>query len=400
MASAKPTPGITARHGKGCASRAARACDCTPTFQAWVTDARRDRGQEKVYKTFPNIGAAKSWRQDMLVAVRRGEIAATTPSLTVSGLVDEWVADARRGAVRTRGRKPFAGSTLTSIEQNHRLRVAPRFGRHRIDRVALRDLQEWVDELDAAGLHPSTIETTVLPLRVAYRRAKTRGDIAVDPTDGLELPQKPMRGSSRRPPAAEDLRALLAVTPPQDRCAWTTLLLAGVRRGELQGLRWEDVDLEGGLMHVVQQYAQAEGIFKPTKGRRQRKLPISATLAAELRAHRLATGRRDGLVFGANGTNPLDAGKLQDRADAAWKAAGVDRVTPHVCRHLYATLMAAAGVQLHALSRFMGHSSIAVTFDNYGHLFPGEEAAAATLQDAFLAAGSVRGTVRDPATAL
>lgn len=151
------------------------------------------------------------------------------------------------------------------------------------------------------------------------------------------------------------------------------------------GTRWEDVDLEGVLLQVVQQYAQAEGIFKPTKGRRQGKLSVSATLAAGLRAHRLATGRRDGLVLVSNGTNPLDAAKLQDRADAAWKAAGVDRVTPHVCRHLYATLMAAAGVQRHALSRFMGPSSIAVTFDNYGHLFPGEEAAAATLQDAFLA---------------
>jgi integrase len=60
-------------------------------------------------------------------------------------------------------------------------------------------------------------------------------------------------------------------------------------------------------------------------------------------------------------------------------------VTPHLCRHFYATLMAAAGVSLHALSRFMGHSSIDVTWSNYGHLFPGEEAQAATLQEAFLA---------------
>lgn len=51
-----------------------------------------------------------------------------------------------------------------------------------------------------------------------------------------------------------------------------------------------------------------------------------------LRAHRFASGRRDGLVFGANGTNPLDAAKLQDRADAAWEPASVDQVTPHVRR--------------------------------------------------------------------
>jgi integrase len=89
-------------------------------------------------------------------------------------------------------------------------------------------------------------------------------------------------------------------------------------------------------------------------------------------------------VFG-NGDRPLDTAKLQDRADTAWEAADVDRVTPHVCRHFYATSMAAAGVSLHALSRYMGHSSIDVTWSNYGHLFPGEEAQAATLQEAFLA---------------
>jgi integrase len=102
------------------------------------------------------------------------------------------------------------------------------------------------------------------------------------------------------------------------------------------------------------------------------------------RAHRLRTRLRDGLVFGA-GDVPLDVRALQERADDAWATAGVARVTPHVCRHLYATLMAAAAVPMHALSRYMGHSSIAVTWDNYGHLFPGEEAQAAVLREAFLA---------------
>lgn len=61
-------------------------------------------------------------------------------------------------------------------------------------------------------------------------------------------------------------------------------------------------------------------------------------------------------------------------------------MTPHALRHLYASLMAAAGVPLERLSRYMGHSSIAVTFDTYGHLFPGDEVADATLQEAYLTA--------------
>jgi integrase len=138
------------------------------------------------------------------------------------------------------------------------------------------------------------------------------------------------------------------------------------------------------VIHAEQQYIGHDGTFGPTKGRRNRKVPCGPTLSAALREHRLATGRRDGLVFGANGRRPIDAGKLQERADAAWSAAGVERVTPHACRHLYATLMAAAGTPLERLSRYMGHSSIAVTWDNYGHLFPGDETTDAGLQEAFL----------------
>jgi integrase len=379
--------GINERHGKACASRAGRPCDCKPTYCAEVYDVRVNKRHRK---TFPTLGAAKSWRQDMAVAVRRGEVAATTTTLAVGDLVTEWLDAAGKGQARTRGRKPFAAGTIRAVEQNYRLRVADRFVRRRADRLTLIDLQDWVDELDADGMHAGTIETSVLPLRMAYRRAKTKGIVAVDPTDGLELPQKPVKGASRRPPAAEDIRALLAATPAQDRAAWTVLVLTGIRRGELRGLRWSDVDLDAGVIHVE----TGEG-FKVTKGRRNRKVPCGPTLAAALREHRLATGRRDGLVFGEDGERPVDSGKLQQRADTAWKNAKVGRVTPHVCRHLYATLMAAAGTPIERLSRYMGHSSIAVTWDNYGHLFPGDEAADSTLQEAFLAERLSRGLSRD-----
>lgn len=374
--------GIDIRHRRACRSRGGARCDCTPTYQAWAYDHRVDK---KRRKTFPTRGAAKTWRQDMLVAMRRGEVPATTTVLTVGDAVTDWIDAARRGTVRTRGRKPFAVATIRNVEQNYRLRIRDRFGRRRLDRLTLLALQEWVDELDSEGLHPSTIETSVLPLRLAYRRAKGRGDVAVDPTDGLELPEKPVRGSARRPPDPQHLQALLAATPESDRAAWTVLVLAGVRRGELRGLQWRDVDFDAGVLHVQQQHQDGEGL-KPTKGRRNRKVPMGATLAGALREHRLRTGLRDGLVFGSTG--PLNTAKLQERADAAWKVAGLERVTPHVCRHFYATLMAAAGVSLHSLSRYMGHSSIQVTFDNYGHLFPGEEAQAATLQEAYLRANT------------
>lgn len=323
--------GITVRHWKACASRVGRTCDCKPAFQGEVYDARI---KKKRRKTSPSVGAAKSWRQDMLVAVRRGEVAATTSTLTVEDAVREWLDGAARGTVRARGRKPIAQGTIRSVEQNYRLRIADRFGRRRLDRVTLLDLQEWVDELDGDGTHPGTIETSVLPLRMAHRRAKTRGEVAVDPTDGLELPQKPTRGTTWRPPDASLVHAILDGSPTQDRAAWAVFMLAGLRRGELLGLRWGDVDFDASTVHVAQQFVPAEGAFGPTKGRRERNVPLGTLLASELRTQRLLSGRREGLVFGATGTRPSDAGKLQERADAAWGTAGVARITPRQGRHL------------------------------------------------------------------
>ena len=70
----------------------------------------------------------------------------------------------------------------------------------------------------------------------------------------------------------------------------------------------------------------------------------------------------------------------------AWTEAGLDRITPHSCRHTFASLMIAAGVNAKALSTFMGHANIGITLDRYGHLMPGSEEEAAGLLDAYLTA--------------
>ena len=74
-----------------------------------------------------------------------------------------------------------------------------------------------------------------------------------------------------------------------------------------------------------------------------------------------------------------------------WRDAGLERITPHGCRHAYGSILIAAGVNAKAVQTFMGHSSITVTYDVYGHLLPGSEAEAATLADTYLAAQIERG---------
>jgi integrase len=93
----------------------------------------------------------------------------------------------------------------------------------------------------------------------------------------------------------------------------------------------------------------------------------------------------EGHVFANSDGGPFDPSTIQRRADEAWKAAGLERITLHECRHTYASFMIAAGVNAKALSVFMGHASITITLDRYGHLFPGSEDEAAGLLDAYLA---------------
>jgi Phage integrase family len=110
----------------------------------------------------------------------------------------------------------------------------------------------------------------------------------------------------------------------------------------------------------------------------------------------LSAAERDGLAFARSDGRPFNPTTVSQRADRAWKKAGLEPVTLHECRHTFATLMIAACVNAKALQTFMGHSSITVTLDRYGHLFPGSEEEAAVFLDAHPAEAYARARKADP----
>jgi integrase len=157
-------------------------------------------------------------------------------------------------------------------------------------------------------------------------------------------------------------------------------------------IRWEDVDLAAGVIRVERGWDAAEGEVEPKSSAGRRKVPIAAILRHYLVAHKLATGG-EGFVFTRRFPDkPFSSVASQRRADKAWKATGLERLTLHECRHGYASFMIDAGVNPKALQTFMGHSSITVTLDLYGHLMPGGEAEAAALADTYLEAKQERET--------
>jgi integrase len=163
-------------------------------------------------------------------------------------------------------------------------------------------------------------------------------------------------------------------------------------------LRVEDVDLAAGVIRVERGWDPAEGVIELKSRAGRRKVPIAAILRDYLLDHLARTGRGGAdLIFGRAPESPFTPNRVQGRADKAWKDAGVERLTPHAGRHTFASLMIAAGVNAKALSTFMGHATISITLDRYGHLMPGSEDEAAGLLDAYLTAQ--RGRAEDAARA-
>jgi integrase len=411
----RTSTGIRERHARTCTAPNGGRCSCTPAVEAWVWSRRDER---KIRKTFTGNGAlaaAKGWRAAATVGLARGTMRAPSAT-TLRQAAVAWLAGAKDGSVRTRSGDRYKPSATRGYEQALRDRLLPELGGAKLSDIRRADVQDFADRLLAAGLDPSTIRNALMPLRAIYRRAVSRGDVAVNPTTGLELPA--VRGRRDRIASPSEAADLLAALPEATRPLWATALYAGLRRGELMALRWEDVDLAEGVIRVERSWDVKAGVIEPKSRAGVRQVPIPAVLRDYLIAHKLRSGRSAGLVFGRTAEKPFDSTNARRRAESAWRRirreralelahregrevdtldeltdddqrrlleeAGVVPIGLHECRHTFASLMIAAGVNAKALSTYMGHSSITITLDRYGHLFPGNEDEAAELLDAYL----------------
>ena len=369
--------GIRKRHSKGCRSRGGGRCNCDAGWEASVFSKRDGK---KIRNTFPTKAAARTWRADAGSQLERGSLRAPTKT-TLRETAEEWLRGAEAGEIRNNSGHPYKPSTLRGYRQALEDRVLPELGAAKLSEITTTDLQALVDRWQADRTPASTIRNTIKPLQAIYRRAKSRGGLPVNPTRDLELPAARPREVEIVSP--EIASRLLGAVPSEDRLVWATALYAGLRYGELRALRWGAVDTAGGKIAVRESWDPMEGPIDPKTRTSRRMVPMPGLLR-DLFLDRRMTGDvvDDERVFG-----PFHATALYRRADEAWEGAGVsERLRLHQARHTYASFMIAAGVNAKALCSYMGHSSIKVTFDLYGHLMPGAEEEAAGLLDSFLAA--------------
>jgi integrase len=377
----KRTPGIRRLHSASCPARDGGPCSCDRGYDAPVYNARARR---KIRRVFPTLAAARGWQSDAHVGVRKGTIRAATP-VTVREAAEELIEGMRSGAIRTRSGDRYKPSTIRAYDESLRLHVLDALGARRLADVHRRHVQRLADGLTAAGASASTVRNALLPLRVIYRRARRDDLVAVNPCEGLDLPS--IRREPVRVLAPEEAAALVAaLETPRDRALWATALYVGLRRGELMALRWEDVDVATGVIRIERAYDPKERAYVAPKSRAgRRRVPIAGALRDEFLDLRAGFDRDPDpgeTIFGDGG--PFDDEAVTARAKAAWAAAELDPVGLHEARHTAASLMIGAGLNVKALSEFLGHASITITLDLYGHLLPGSLAESATLLDAFL----------------
>jgi integrase len=370
--------GIRTRHQARCRSRGGGRCSCRPAYEAWVFSKRDEK---KIRKTFTDLAEAKGWRSDAEGAVKRRTLRAAG-KVTLREAGEAWLEGAKAGRIETRSGRPFKPSALRGYAEALELRVYPFLGARRLSDIDRRDLQALVDRIKGE-CSPSTVRNTIVPVRSIFRYAIEQGDVSVNPTANLRLPA--VRGKRDRVADSEEAATLLAALPVEEKALWAMALYTGLRRGELQALAWSEVDLDGREIRVQRSWDVKAGLIEPKSEAGTRTVPIIRGLREHLLAHKLRQGRGGrGLVFGRTLAKPFTPNVVLRRAKNAWRVAELEPIGLHECRHSFASLMISAGANAKALAEMMGHSSITVTFDRYGHLMRGSRDEAARLLEGYL----------------
>jgi hypothetical protein len=324
---------------------------------------------KKLYKTFHRESEAKSWRADAKRSLDQGRLRAPGGQ-TIREAGEAWLEGAERGEIRNRSGRPFKPSTLRGYRQTFIDRIIPTVGHVKVAALTTSDLQVVVDQWQVEGHAASTVRNSLRPLQAIYRRARAREGVPVNPTRDLELPASDRREIEMISPATA------AAPLDKDRPIWATALYAGLRSGELRALplgsRRSVEESKGGAGRAKDQAITATGA-SPTSSAtscspsgRSTTAPKPSSLASD--TARRSSPRSSTAMPTAPGITPA----------SAIACASTRRATPTP------PFMIAAGVNAKALSSFMGHASITVTFDLYGHLMPGSEAEGAALLDAYL----------------
>ena len=316
---------------------------------------------------------------------REGGLTYDAGKQTVEEYLARWLSNSVRDTVRQR--------TYERYESIVRVHLAPAIGKVKLKALTPDHVRGLYRKKLDGGLAPRTVLHIHRTLSKALKQATDDGLIPRN----AAAPVKPPRPSREeiRPLNREQVRALFeAAREDRLEALYVVAVTAGLRRGELQGLKWEDLDLEAGTLQVQRTLSEPKGgyVFEAPKAGKGRNVRLTRKAMAALREHRkrqleermqkAGLWREQGLVFPSAVGTPLWGGNLNRAFKTLLKRAGLlHSFRFHDLRHTCATLLLRQGVNPKFVQELLGHRDVSLTLNTYSHVLPDMGDVAASAMD-------------------
>lgn len=327
--------------------------------------------------------AAEAALKEIVAAVDAGGYTKPSRATLAGFLRDEWLPVQRGRGIRA--------STVSQYEWVVEHCIVPHLGGHQLSLLRASHVQGLYDTLRTSGstrpggggVSARTVQLTATVLRMALAHAVRHGLISRNPADLVDRPRVEHREADFW--TDEESATFLAETAGDRLYAcWLMLLTLGPRRGELAGLRWENVDLDAGRARLIHTRVTVQGTVTtsgPKTNAGRRSVPLGDDLVAVLRSHKVHQSEerlRAGAAWGDSGYvfvdelgRPYSPEYLTKRFRRLATGAGLRPVRLHGGRHTAATGMLADGTPTKVAQEILGHSSPAITMALYQHVVPG-----------------------------
>ncbi|MCW2538730.1 MAG: site-specific recombinase XerD [Frankiales bacterium] len=324
-------------------------------------------GQRKRIRTYGNTAAEVRTALALQINANQTGVPVADTPLSVGTYLDYWLAN-----IAKPNRRP---KTYLLYELTVRLHIKPALGVKSLTRLSVAQVQEFLNSQLAAGRSIRTVHLIRTVLSAALTRAMREERIVRNVARLVELP--PWRRKEIVPWTADQASEFLSINQDHPLYpAFLLLVLYGLRRGEVLGLRWEDVDEAERELHIRQQVLHVGsavhiGPLKTEAG--QRDLPLLDVASRALTSDRdkadrpTEVGNGVGLVFVSRAGTAIEPNNFGRRFQLAVAASGLPRVTPHHLRHTTATLLKNAGVPARDTQLILGHAHISTTQQLYQH---------------------------------
>jgi integrase len=369
--------------------------------EAWVVDYADQHGRH--LKTFARKKDADAYHARVAVDIGAGIHTAEARSITVATAGQLWLESAEAAKLER--------STLEQYRRHLVLHIAPLIGGVKLAQLTLPMVRTFEDRLRREH-SPAMVRKILCSLGCILADAQERGHVAQNVVRSLRTrrPRGRERHADRRQkgklkvgvdiPTPDEMRAIIAALEGRWRPLFLTVIFTGLRSSELRGLRWSDIDLKRGELHVRQRADRWRVIGRPKSEASERTIPLPPLVANALREWKLLCpkGEQD-LAFpntlgrGEDYSTIVQRGWMPAQVTAGVTIKGKAKYAGlHAMRHFYASWCINRRVDgglelpLKLVQARLGHASIQMTADRYGHLFPrgddGAELAAA--EKAFL----------------